>query len=461
MATSRSVSTDGQGVAVVIGGGLAGLLAAWSLRGRAERIVVVERDRYPARPDFRPGTPQGRHAHLVHEGGRRALEELLPGIGAELRDRGARPVGMPGELTWLSPAGWMPAFDSGMAFLACTRPVLDHAVLDRVRAEPSVELREATTVAGLLGGPARVTGVRVRAKADAESGTADIPADLVVDASGRTSCVPAWLSGLGCAPAPEEQVDPGVAYASRLYHRPPAIPEPPAPAAAFRPGRILPAVYVQTSAPHDPTFGVLLPVEGDRWMVTVGGLRGAEPEPGEDGFTAQLAKLRDPTLRDLVASAEPAGDVRGFRPGPCVRRHYERRCPAGLVAIGDAACTFNPVYGQGISTAAFGALALRRAVRRHGIGPAGARRARRGIAAAAADAWLMAGSEDVRFPATTGGPGGSAVRLQHRYLDRVMARATVDPAVCTAFVAVMSLTRPPGHLFHPKVLWPVLRGRRT
>ncbi|WP_225849189.1 NAD(P)/FAD-dependent oxidoreductase [Streptomyces sp. HPF1205] len=460
MATSRSVSADGQGVAVVIGGGLAGLLAAWALRGSAERIVVVERDRYPARPDFRPGTPQGRHAHLVHEGGRRALEELMPGIGAELTARGARPVGMPGELTWLSPVGWMPAFDSGMAFLACTRPVLDHAVLDRVRAEPSIEIREGATVEGLLGGPAGVTGVRLRAGDDAASGT-DIAADLVVDASGRTSRVPDWLSGIGCEPPPEERVDAGVAYASRLYRRPPEAPGRPAPAGAPGPGRILPAVYVQTSAPHDPTFGVLLPVEGDRWMVTVGGLRGAEPAPGEEGFAAQLAKLRDPTLRELVASAEPAGEVRGFRPGPCVRRHYERRCPPGLVAIGDAACTFNPVYGQGISTVAAGALALRRAVRRHGTGPAGARRARRGIAAAAANAWLMAGSEDVRFPATTGGPGGSVVRLQHKYLDRVLARAAVDPAVCAAFVAVMSLTRPPAHLFHPKVLWPVLRGPRS
>jgi 2-polyprenyl-6-methoxyphenol hydroxylase-like FAD-dependent oxidoreductase len=466
MVTSRSVSTDRHGVAVVIGGGLAGLLAAWALRGRAGRIVVVERDRYPARPGFRPGTPQGWHAHLVHEGGRRALEELLPGIGAELRARGARPVGVPGELTWLSPAGWMPVFDSGLAFLACTRPVLDHAVLDRVRQERTVEFRDGTTVTGLLGGSGRVTGVRVRTKGAAPGSgpgsapeTADIHADLVVDASGRTSAVPRWLAELGCEPAPEEQVDSGVAYASRLYHRPPAAGEPAGPSAAAGTRRMLPAVYVQTSAPHDPTFGVLLPVEEERWMVTVGGLRGAEPAPGEEGFAAQLDRLRDPALRDLVAAARPAGDVRGFRPGPCVRRHYERRCPEGLVVLGDAACTYNPVYGQGISTAAFGAIALRRAVQRYGIGAAGTRQARKGVAAASADAWLMAGSEDVRFPATTGGPGGSAVRLQHKYLDRVLARATVDPAVCASFVAVMSMTRPPSHLFHPKVLWPVLRGK--
>jgi hypothetical protein len=219
-------------------------------------------------------------------------------------------------------------------------------------------------------------------------------------------------------------------------------------------------VYLQAKAPDEPRFGVLLPVEGDRWLVTVGGMRGAEPTPGEAGFAAQLDLQRDPALRDAVAGAEPAGEVRGFRPRPCVRRHYERRGPHGFVAVGDAACTFNPIYGQGVSTAAFGALALREAVARQGIGPAAARKARRGVAAAAANPWLVAGAEDVRYPTTSGGPTGLGVRLQHRYLDRVLALTAIDPAVCASFMAVMSLTRRPAHLFHPRVLWPVL-SRRT
>ncbi|MER8184510.1 FAD-dependent oxidoreductase [Kitasatospora sp. NPDC094015] len=446
MATSGTTSTDRYGTAVVIGGGLAGILAAWALRGKARRIVVVERDRYPAGADVRVGAPQGHHAHLLLEGGRRALEELLPGIGAELDARQARLIDVPDGMTWLSSAGWMPRFRSGLAFVSCTRPVLDHAVLERVRAEPSIEFLEGTAVLGLLGDGAAVTGVRVRPRGAAGGDATDLPAELVVDASGRSTDLPDWLTAAGFAPAPEERVDPGVAYASRLYHRP----------AGADPDQR--AIYLQTKAPDQPRFGVLLPVEGDRWLVTVGGMRGAEPAPGEAGFAAELERLRDPILRDLVAGAEPAGEVRGFRPGPGVRRHYERRSPEGLVVVGDAACTFNPVYGQGISTAVFGARALRDAVRAHGIGHAGAREARRGVAAASADAWLMSSSEDVRFPTTTGGPSGAAVRIQHRYLDRVIARAAVDENVCAAFVAVMGLTQAPTTLFHPRVLWPVLRG---
>ncbi|MFJ1703765.1 NAD(P)/FAD-dependent oxidoreductase [Kitasatospora sp. NPDC088346] len=446
MASSGGAHTGRYGTAVVIGGGLAGCLAAWALRGKARRIVVVERDRYPQQPGPRPGTPQGHHAHLLLEGGRRALEDLLPGIGAELDTREARLVEVPEGMSWLSSAGWMPRFRSGLAFLSCTRPVLDHTVLERVRCEPSIEFLEGTAVLGVLGDAEGLTGVRVRTKGADDGGESEIHAELVVDASGRSSAMPDWLAAAGFAPAPEERVDPGVAYASRLYHRP----------AGADPD--MPAVYLQTKAPDQPRFGVLLPVEGDRWLVTVGGMRGAEPVPGEAGFAAELERLRDPLLRDLVAGAEPAGEVRGFRPGPGVRRHYQRRSPDGLVVVGDAACTFNPVYGQGISTAVFGARALRDAVRAHGIGRDGAREARRGIAAAAADAWLMSSSEDVRFPTTTGGPTGTAVRIQHRYLDRVIARAAVDEGVCLAFVAVMGLTRPPTTLFHPKVLWSVLRG---
>jgi flavin-dependent dehydrogenase len=430
----------------VIGGGLAGCLAAWALRDRAERVIVVERDRYPAEADHRAGIPQGQHVHLLLEGGRRALEELFPGIEEELRTREAQVVGLPSDVLWLSAGGWMPRFHSGIAFLSCSRAVLDHAVWERVRTEPSIEFRDGAAVVGLLGDSGKVTGARVRDRGAAQEDVTEIRAELVVDASGRSSSVPGWLAELGCATAPEERVDAGAAYSSRFYHRPPdADPD-------------IQGVYLQTRPPEEPRFGLLAPVEGNRWLVTVGGMRGAEPAPGEAGFTATLDRLRDPALRDMLAKAEPASEVRGFRPGPCVRRHYERRSPRGLVAVGDAACSFNPVYGQGISTAAFGARALRAAVLRHGIGEEGARKARRAIAAAASPAWLMASSEDVRYAATTGGPKGLTVRVQHRYLDRLMARATVDQAVCAAFVSVMSLTRPPTSLFHPKVVWPVLRG---
>ncbi|MER7769060.1 FAD-dependent monooxygenase [Kitasatospora sp. NPDC096140] len=443
---TSSDKTPGLGTAVVIGGGLAGLGAAWALRGHAERIVVVERDHYPAEPAFRAGVPQGRHAHLVLEAGHRVLEEMFPGIKQELMDAGALRV-TTSEVRWLCSAGWMAEYPAQMAFLSCTRPVLDQLVLERVRADSSIEFLEGTDVVGLLGSAGAVTGVKVRERGPERGEVRDLPAELVVDAAGRSTSVPKWLTELGCRPVPEQRVDAGVAYTSRLFHRP---------AGVDLGGQ---AIYLQTKAPEAPRMGVLLPVEGDRWIVSLAGMRGAEPRPGEEGFTEHLAGLRDPLLREVLRDAEPAGEVRGFLPGPGVRRHYERSGPEGLVAVGDAASTFNPVYGQGVTVALFCARELRRTVRRHGgIGHAAARDARRAVAAASKNPWVMSCAEDARFDTTTGAPTGALLKLQHRFLDKVLAGATRDPLVTAAFHEVMSLVEPPSLLFRPSVLSAVLRG---
>ncbi|WP_354637642.1 NAD(P)/FAD-dependent oxidoreductase [Kitasatospora camelliae] len=447
---TSSEAAPGRGTAVVIGGGLAGTLAAWALRGHAERIVVVERDRYPDGPVFRSGLPQGRHAHLILEAGHRVLEELMPGTRQELLDAGAVRVPVSGDLRWLSSAGWMAEYDAELAFLSCTRPVLDTVVLDRVRAEPSIEFLEGTEVVGLLGGPGTVTGVRVRERGSgADKGEVrDLAAELVVDASGRSTAMAEWLRELGCPAVPEERVDAGAAYSSRLFHRP----------AGADLG--CSAIYLQTKAPEAPYLGVLLPVEGDRWIVSLAGMRGAEPEPGEAGFAKHLGMLRDPSIRKALAGAEPAGEVRGFVPGPGVRRRYERHSPDGLVVVGDAHCTFNPVYGQGITVAVFAARELRRvAERTGGIGHATARAARRAVAAVSKNPWAMSCTEDVRFDATTGGPSGVLLRAQHRFLDRVLAASSHNPAVTAVFHEVMSLVTPPTALFRPAVLAAALRSR--
>ncbi|WP_371522372.1 FAD-dependent monooxygenase [Kitasatospora sp. NBC_01300] len=444
---TSSETAPGRGTAVVIGGGLAGTVAAWALRGFAERIVVVERDRYPAEPTFRAGVPQGRHAHLVLEAGHRALEEMMPGIKKELTEAGAMRVAVSGDLKWLSSAGWMAQYPAQLAFLSCTRPVLDKAVLDRVRADPTIEFLEGADVVGLLGSARTVTGVKVRDRGPERGEVREIPAELVVDAAGRTTSVPDWLAELGHPPVPEERVDAGVAYSSRLFHRPAGVD------IGYK------AIYLQTKAPDAPHLGVLLPVEGDRWIVSVAGMRGAEPEPGEAGFTKQLARLRDPSIREALQQAEPAGEVRGFVPGPGIRRHYERSAPDGLVVVGDAASTFNPVYGQGVTVALFCARELRRTTLRHGgIGHATARDARRAIAAVSKNPWVMSCTEDVRFAATTGGPSGALLAFQHRFLDKVLAGAAHDPAVTAAFHEVMSLVAPPTLLFRPSLLAAILRS---
>jgi len=444
-ARSRATSL-GHRAAVVIGGGLAGSLAAWALHDHAESTVVVERDHYPGTAEPRAGVPQAHHAHLLLEAGHRALEALMPGIRAQLVHAGATPVAMSRELRWLTAAGWMADHDTDLQFLSATRPLLDDTVLRYVQQAPSVQFLTGAEVVGLLGSSRAVTGVRVRERG-CGGGTIDIPAELVVDASGRRSSAPEWLLALGCRRVREDRVDAGIAYTSRLYRRPPGD-------LGFL------ALYLQTHPEH-PRTGSLLPVEGGRWIVSLGGMRGAEPRRGESGFAEALTQMRDPLLRETLDGAEPASAVRGFRPGPSVRRHYEHHTtPDGFLAVGDAVAAFNPVYGQGCSMAAMGALHLRTAVRNHGnIGHTAARAARRSIAAANRTAWWLASSEDGRFAATSGGSGfATATRLQHRALDLVLHRATTDPAVTKALHRVLSMVAPPTTLLRPVVLQSVLRS---
>jgi hypothetical protein len=388
------------------------------------------------------------------------LEALLPNIREELRAAGAVTFAMSGDLRWRTSAGLMAENDSNLTIMSCTRALLDHVVRERVYVDSEIrmvdgakagilggsklDVLEGWEAIGLLGTRNRLTGVRVRTRGG-DASVREVNAELIVDASGRSSSLTRWLRELGCPSTPEVRVDAGITYTSRLFHRPPL-------------DHGFSALYLQT-APGYPQTGALLPVEGHRWIVSLGAMRGSEPMPGERGFNTLLSQLRDPILRETLRSAEPASEVRGFRPGPSVRRYFERSAPEGLVVLSDANASFNPVYGQGMSVLIRGAQAMRLALSRYGgIGVLAARAAQKGIAAETADSWLMSSSEDMRFPATIGGPPGAIVRAQHRFLDRVLSRATTDPQVTAAFQEVMSLVAPPRSLFRPQVLGRVLLG---
>jgi 2-polyprenyl-6-methoxyphenol hydroxylase-like FAD-dependent oxidoreductase len=442
-----SIIRDGRTTAVVAGGGLAGLLAAWVLRNAVDQVVVVEPDRYPATPDFRPGTPQSNHAHLLLEAGHRALEDMLPGLVAELSDAGAVRVVMGTDLRWLTSAGWMARHHSPLEILSLTRSLLDHRVRTRVLSDSTVQVIEGTKVVGLLGDSRTVTGVRIRERG--RTATEDIPAQLVIDASGRNSTAATWLAQLGCAPIPEIRVDAGCAYSSRLIQLPSGV-------AANLGGS---AVYLQTS-PGQPWTGSLLPVESDRYIVSLGGMHSGRPRQGEAGFIELLGRLRDPILSDVVNQAQSASSVAWFPAGPSVRRDI-RKLPAGLVLLGDRAQVVNPVYGQGMTLAILGARALGAAVERYGgIGHETARAACRAILEGGRDAWMMSTAEDARLPETIGAPHGPLIRTQHIFMDRVLHRATYNARTAATFASVMSLTAPPAVLFQPRIAGPTLLGVR-
>ncbi|MBN9517861.1 FAD-dependent monooxygenase [bacterium] len=440
--------------AVVVGGSVAGLLAARALADHFDRVTVLDRDRLPNGPDPRKGTPQARHIHVLLTAGRRVLERLFPGLVQDLVAAGAEDYDAIADLEWISPVGPGVRFPSNTRLLGATRDLIEWGVRSRVAARPNVRVRSGVDVTGYRLDPAgrRVVGVTVEDRMGEWTVADALGADLVVDAAGRGSRTPQFLAALGF-PRPRETVVNGfLGYASRVV-RPPA-----------RWAADWKTFHVQCAPPARRRGGVIAAVEGGRWAVTLAGGGTDYPPTDEEGFRDFARSLADPRFAEAYEAAVPLTPIVGTKSTENRVHHYEEmaRRPEGLLVTGDAACAFNPVYGQGMSAAAVGAEVLAGCLRKMWPGAAGlAARFQKRLARANSRPWLLATGEDYRYTEAEGPPPGRLVRLAHRYIDRITALAARDPRVRRRFTEVIHLVRPPASLFTPALAARALfaRGR--
>ncbi|MEV7225525.1 FAD-dependent monooxygenase [Polymorphospora sp. NPDC051019] len=434
--------------AVVVGASIAGLLAARALSETYAHVTVVDRDPLPDASAARRGVPQGRQLHVLLARGREVLEELFPGLSEEVAALGGAMVDLQDDVHWYNDGFRMRRAPSPMTAFGVSRPLLEHVVRTRVRALSNVTLLPDTEVLGPTATPdaRRVTGVRVRVRtADAPESTID--ADLVVDAGGRGSRSPVWLDRLGYAPAPEERVRVDVTYVTRTYRR--------------EPDQLEGLLGALTNAtPALPRGGIVAVQEGDRFAVAICGMLGEEPPHDDEDLVRYAETLAAPQIGALLRSAVPASPPVRMRFPASLRRRYERlrRFPDGYLVIGDALCSFNPIYGQGMTVAALEALLLRDL-----LAAGGTRLARRffqGAARVVDGPWAISVGTDLRFPAVPG-RRTPKVRFVNAYVERVHAGAVADPELGAAFLRVLNLIDPPTRLLAPRTVWRVLRaGRR-
>ncbi|GHF30469.1 hypothetical protein GCM10010218_09700 [Streptomyces mashuensis] len=434
---------------VVLGGSLAGMLAAAALVPYAD-VTVVERDRLPGGPAPRRGLPQARHVHLLYSGGARAIESLLPGTQEQWLRAGARRIPLPTGLVTLTAQGWLRRWPEMQYAIACSRDLLDHVVRRQLLALPGIGLLDGTEATGLLGSGRRVTGVTLRDGGDGRERT--LEADLVVDASGRGSSAPQWLAALGFPAVPEQAVDSGLAYATRVFRAPAGTEE-------------FPVVGVQPDArqPVPGQSASLVPIEDHRWMVTLSGTRGGHPSKAGEAFIPFARQVRHPIVGDLITMAEPLGDVHVTHSTVNRRRLYEKAEAwlAGFLVLGDAVATYNPIYGQGMSVAAHSAAALRAALGRRDLREPGfARAVQRTIGGIVQSPWELATGQDIQYPGAIGTQPPAAARLLRGYMDRLMLTATGRAATCHALLDVLTLSAPVTRLMEPTVAIGVLRGPR-
>ncbi|MDL5155239.1 FAD-dependent oxidoreductase [Actinomycetospora termitidis] len=428
---------------VVAGGSMAGLLTALVL-GEDSDVTVVEPDDLAAAPDHRAGVPQSTQAHVLLSRGAAALEELLPGLQAELAAAGApiHPAGMGPDsgFRMVGPDGPFAAVTSETdVIVGASRPLLERTVRRRVLAHPRIDVHSGRRLSGLEVDAGRITGARVRAGATEET----LAADLVVDATGRHSRSPQMLAAAGIGPVPEVEFRPAVGYASRRYRRPTS------PSAGWH------GTMVLARPGENPRIGTLLPAENDTCIVNLGGMGGHYPPTDDDGFRRWARDLPDPGLHEALTEATPLSEVHAYRTPTTRLRRFERlRAPRGFFAIGDAVASFNPVYGQGMSVAALEALAVRAVLRRAPRDLATA--ARRAVAAVAAGPWSLAAGQDRPW---TGDRRSVLDRVRDSYLRAVQSSATEDPVVAGAFAEILMMTAGPSALMRPAVLGRVATHR--
>ncbi len=426
---------------VVIGASMAGLAAARVLADHFDKVTVLDRDRLPAGADPRKGVPQGRHAHALLGGGVRAIEALFPGLMDEMVAGGAGLLDF-NDGTWHQAGGYRASCLVERKVVGGSRPFIEGHLRRRVTDLANVRIVDDVAVEGLVHVGERARGVRIVVGGAVEP----LEADLVVDCTGRSSQASQWLEAIGCDAPEVVEVRCDMRYATMILQR----------TASDLDGTF--AVIIE-SPPEGKRAGFLIPIDGDRWIVTLAAGFGAPSPTDELSFHATAASLPSPEIHDVLSKADALSPVTSHRLISSKRRRYEKlnRVPAGFLALGDSICSFNPVYGQGMSSAVMQAVEMGACLESHDNDEHLVKAFYQRAAKVIANPWQIAVGADFAYPECVG-PKPLGTDLVNRYMKRVLLAAQVSPEVNTAMIMVQNLLAPPTSLLRPSMMLAVRRA---
>ena len=432
------------GRAVVIGAGIGGLAAGGALAPFFRQVVILERDRLPDVAEARAGTAQGRHTHGLLAGGLKALNEIFPGYRQALVEAGAIPIRAAQDVRFeRADVGALPQRDLGISYLCASRPLIELVLRRQLESFANVEIWPECKVTGILS--VKLAGAVHGVRFDMKSGEAELlHADLIVDASGRPTLTIALLESLGLKPPAVTEIGVDINYATAVID---------IPAQAAHDWKM---VLTQPDPPKPARYGVLIPVESGRWMVTICRHGDVERLDSWDKFLRACRELITPTIYDALRPGKPVGELRHYGFPASSWRHFEKSAhlPRGLLPIADSLCRFNPIHGQGMSSAALQARLLRDALERASV-------ATDPIPVLQADflgevgtlletPWGMSATADLAFPDTRGvRPEGFEENF--RRAAATFRAAVADPMVHRAMVEVAQLLAPRTLLREPDI----------
>ncbi|WP_233213436.1 FAD-dependent oxidoreductase [Mycobacterium hubeiense] len=428
--------------AVVIAASIAGLCAARVLSDFYDRVTVYERDDLPQEAANRPAVPQGQHLHLLLARGAEELATLFPGLLEDMVAAGVPIVENRPDCIYFGAAGHLLGTahylrDEFTAYMP-SRPHLEWQIRRRVEAIDNIDIvRQLVAEPRYDAGLQRVTGVLLESGNDASA----VPAELVVDATGRGTRLPVWLEQWGFERPREDTVDVGITYATHHIRIPDGL---------------LKEKLVVNGASHDEPLGLgMLCYEGGAWVLTTFGTGKAEPPQN----FAQMCALADKILPERLAAAiragEPIGDI-AFHKYPTSRwRRYDKlkNFPAGILPFGDAVVSYNPTFGQGMTMSMLQAGNLRRALEKS-ADPA--RDFNRATAKITYPVWMMDAIGDL----TMHGAEGHTPWWYHRVsrlFDQFLEAAESEPVLAEWFLRRFSLLDSLWMIPSPKIIARTMR----
>jgi 2-polyprenyl-6-methoxyphenol hydroxylase-like FAD-dependent oxidoreductase len=409
-----------------------------------ERVEIFERDQLTASPASRSGTPQDRHPHGLLAGGLQALGEIFPGFERDLAGAGAVPVSVAQDVRYeRADVGALPRRDFGISLLCASRPLIERVLRGRVEAIANIALRPECRVTGIvpLAAGAGVHGIRF----DAGSGRSEtLEADLVVDASGRGALTLTLLDALGWERPEVTEVGVDLSYATAVVEIPPNAP----------PDWKL--VLTQPDPPALALHAVLVPTEDNRWTIAIADHGAATRLETWHAFLEASRALTTPTVYNALRFAQPPYGIRHYRFPVSTWKHFERlpRLPRGVLPVADAFCRFNPIHGQGMSSAAKQARLLQGVLGRAAAEPDPIAAVQAGFMAEVASVletpWNMSTSADLAFPGTRGDRPENFAEAQQ--FEAALFRAVAaDPVVHRAMMEVGRLLQPHARLQQPDI----------
>ncbi len=431
--------------AIVIGGGIAGLLAARVLFTHFKQVTILEKDVYSNKPGPRNGIPQSSHIHILLMKGKQILTELFPKLEANLIAKGAHKIDLLADVKYHLATGVAMRFKSGMDTIACTRPLLEYEIRNELLAQSqNIKIIDNFRVVNLIKNPGgnKIVGV----KAISNNAAQDFYGELIVDASGRKSEAIQWLEKMGFGRPKEIRINSFIGYATRKYKFPENL------------DLDWKSFIVPTNPPTNPRMAVIYPVEDNDIMVGLLGIGKTYPPTNAEGFLEFAKQIGIDEVKKTIENSEPVSSIFGYREAGSRKYLFEKMkaWPENFITLGDSVCAFNPIYGQGISVAAMCAKTLGECLKSDGkiktLEKGFAKRFQKRIAKVNSFPWLLGTSEDLRW-ATTEGPSPNLItKLMQKYVNEVMLLGPQSAIATRTFFTVLHMMKSPLVLFHPRVI---------